>query len=70
VVRLAAVLVALATVQMLLPSLRGGLPWIAALHVVNAAALATVTVNIARATGRPAAASRSREPLPVTAETS
>src|SRR6516165_2702185 len=46
VVGLAAVLVALAILQMLLPSLRSGLPWVAALHVVNAAALATVTVNI------------------------
>jgi hypothetical protein len=70
VVGLAAVLVALAILQMLLPSLRSGLPWVAALHVVNAAALATVTVNIARAVGQPAAASRSREARLVTADSS
>jgi Family of unknown function (DUF6220) len=68
VVGLAVVLVALTILQMLLPSLSSGLPWVAALHVVNAAALATVTVNIARAVGQPAEASRSGAALLVTAE--
>ena len=69
VVGLATLLAGLTIVQMLAPSLRSGLPWVAALHVVNAAALATVTVNIARAAGQPAEASRSGEALLVTAKT-
>jgi hypothetical protein len=70
VVGLAAALTALAIVQILLPSLRGGLPWVAALHVVNAMALAVLTVSIARASRRGAEARDSREALLVTAETS
>jgi hypothetical protein len=70
VVGLAAVLTGLTILQVLLPSLRGGLPWVSALHALNAVALASVTVNIARASGQPAKASRSREALLVTAETS
>jgi Family of unknown function (DUF6220) len=50
VVGLAVALTALTIVQVLLPSLRTGLPWVAALHVVNAVALASVTVSIARQT--------------------
>ncbi len=46
---LAALLTALTVVQVLLPSLRTGLPWVAALHVVNAVALAVQAVAIARA---------------------
>ena len=70
VVGLAAALTALTIVQMLLPSLRAGLPWVAALHVVNAVALASVTVSIARALSLGAEARDSREALLGTAETS
>jgi hypothetical protein len=70
VVGLAVVLAALAIMQVLLPSLRRWLPWVSALHAHNAVALASVTVNIARALGQPAMASRSREALLVTAESS
>jgi hypothetical protein len=70
VVGLAAALTALTIVQILLPSLRTGLPWVAALHVVNAVALASVTVSIARAPRQAAEARDSREALLVTGETS
>jgi uncharacterized protein DUF6220 len=70
VVGLAVVLAALAILQVLLPSPRSWLPWISALHALNAVALASVTVNIARALGQPAMASRSRDPLLVTAKSS
>jgi hypothetical protein len=70
VVGLVAVLTGLTILQMLLPSLRGGLPWVSALHALNAAALASVAVSIARDLGRPAMASRSREALVATAESS
>jgi hypothetical protein len=69
VVGLAAVLTALTIVQVLLPSLSTGLPWVAALHVVNAVALASVTVGIARASGQAVEASRSQEAHLVIAET-
>jgi len=46
---LAATLTVLTIVQLSLPSLRSGLPWLAALHVVNAAALLLVAVSIALA---------------------
>lgn len=48
VIGLAAVLTALVVVQLVLPSLRSGVPWVAALHVVNAVALVGVSINIAR----------------------
>jgi hypothetical protein len=70
VVGLAAALTGLTIVQVLLPSLRTGLPWVAALHVVNAVALASVPVSIARAPRQAAEARDSREALLVTAETS
>jgi hypothetical protein len=70
VVGLAAVLTVLTILQVLLPSLRSGLPWVAAVHAVNAVALASVTVGIARASAQPAEVSRSRERLVATAETS
>jgi Family of unknown function (DUF6220) len=60
---LAAVLVVLAIVQVLLPSLRTAVPWVAALHPINAVALAMVTVRIARADDRTAVASRSTDTL-------
>ena len=69
VVGLAAVLVVLTILQMLLPSLRSELPWVAALHAINAAALASITVTIARASRQPAEAIRSPEALLATAET-
>jgi hypothetical protein len=52
VVGLAALLAALTVVQVLLPSLRTGLPWVAALHAVNAVALSLQAAAIARASGR------------------
>jgi hypothetical protein len=70
VVALAAVLTALTIVQVSLPSLRGGLPWVAALHAVVAVAIASVTVSVARAAGQVDEASRSQEVLRVTPETS
>ncbi len=45
---LSALLLALTTLQVMLPSLRGSLPWVAALHPVNALALLGVTSAIAR----------------------
>ena len=51
VVAMATVLTGLVIVQLVLPSLRSGVPWAAALHVVNAAALLGVSINIARAAG-------------------
>jgi len=46
-VGLAAALTVLTIVQLSLPSLRTGLPWVVALHVVNAAALMLVAVSLA-----------------------
>jgi hypothetical protein len=60
---LAAGLTVLTVVQLLLPSLRGGLPWVAALHVVNALALAAVAVSIACAPRGAAEERGSREAL-------
>jgi succinate dehydrogenase/fumarate reductase cytochrome b subunit len=57
VVGLAALLAALTVVQILLPSLRTGLPWVAALHAVNAVALSLQAAAIARAPSRPPEAS-------------
>jgi hypothetical protein len=48
VLGLSVLLVVLVVVQVLLPSLRGALPWIAALHPVNAMALLGVTAAIGR----------------------
>jgi hypothetical protein len=45
---LSMLLVALAIVQMMLPSLRGAAPWIAALHPVNALVLMGVSARISR----------------------
>jgi hypothetical protein len=70
VLALAAVLTALTVVQLLLPSLRSGLPWIAALHVVNAVALAWVAVRIARGPHQAAEEHRSPEALLTSPETS
>jgi hypothetical protein len=61
VVGLAALLAALTVVQVLLPSLRTGLPWVAALHAVNAVALSLQAAAIARAPSRAAPASRPPE---------
>jgi hypothetical protein len=60
VIGLALVLAGLAVLQVLLPSLRSELPWVS-LHALNAVALASVTVNIARALGQPAMPSRALE---------
>jgi hypothetical protein len=62
-------LVALTIVQMSLPSLRTGLPWVAALHVVNAVALVAVTVGIALAPRQAVHARDPRESLRIPAET-
>ena len=69
VVGMVAALTALAVVQILLPSLRSGLPWVAALHALNAVALLWLAVSIARAPRQVVAASRPRERLLVTPET-
>jgi hypothetical protein len=45
---LSLLLVVLAIVQMMLPSLRSAAPWIAALHPVNALALMGITATIGR----------------------
>jgi cytochrome b len=50
---LSALLIVLVVVQVLLPSLRGSLPWIAALHPVNAMALLGVTAAISRSQPSP-----------------
>jgi hypothetical protein len=47
-IRLSALLVVLTIVQVMLPSLRGRISWIAALHAVNALALIRVAVTMAR----------------------
>jgi hypothetical protein len=48
VIGLSALLLVLVTVQALLPSLRASVPWLAALHPVNALALIGVAVAIGR----------------------
>jgi len=63
VVGLAALLLVLGIVQVVLPSLRTAVPWVAALHPINAVALAMLTVRIARVEDRRAAASPSTETL-------
>ena len=60
-VGLTAVLLALTIVQVLLPSLRTGLPWLAALHVVNAVALGGVASTVARTARQPEEAGDSRK---------
>lgn len=47
-IRLSALLVFLFIVQITLPTLRGDVPWIAALHPVNALALIAVSVRMGR----------------------
>jgi hypothetical protein len=61
-VGLAALLVVLTIVQVMLPSLRSGLPAVAALHAVNALALMGVTAAIARSPVALVAASDDRSP--------
>jgi hypothetical protein len=68
-VGLAAGLTALTVVQLLLPSLRSGLPWVAALHVVNAVVLAVVAVSIARAPRQTAEERSSRKAVLASPET-
>jgi hypothetical protein len=68
-VGLSAGLMALTVVQLLLPSLRSGLPWVAALHVVNAAAMAALAVSIACAPRGAAEGRDSREALLASPET-
>jgi hypothetical protein len=58
-VGLTALLAGLTVVQVLLPSLRTGLPWVAALHAVVAVGMAAGAAAIALAPGRATAASRS-----------
>lgn len=69
VIGLAAALVVLTIVQLLLPSLRTGLPWVSALHVVNALVLSGVAVNIARASRQPAEMKDARKAPLLSAET-
>ena len=47
-IRLSILLVLLTIVQVILPSLRGRISWIAALHAVNALALIRISATIAR----------------------
>jgi hypothetical protein len=68
-VGLAVGLTALTVLQLLLPSLRSGLAWVAALHVVNALALAAVAVSIACAPRGAAEGRGSQEALLATPET-
>ena len=70
VVGLAALLAALAIVQVFLPSLRTGVPSVAAIHVVNALALAVVAFSIARVPTQSGEARDSRRELRVAAERS
>lgn len=51
IVGLSTLLVALTIIQVLLPSLRTVLPWVAALHALNAVALIGVAMSIAIALG-------------------
>jgi hypothetical protein len=60
VVGLSLLLVALTLLQFLLPSLRGSVPWAAALHAINALALLGVTAAIARSAGAPATHAEAR----------
>ena len=60
-VGLAALLAGLTVVQVLLPSLQTGLPWVAALHVVVAVGIAAPAAAIARAPGRATVASPSAD---------
>jgi hypothetical protein len=62
-------LVVLTIVQVMLPSLRTGLPWVAALHALNAVALVAVTVSIALAPRQAVNAGVSPESLRIPAET-
>ena len=58
-VGLTALLAGLTVVQVLLPSLRTGLPWVAALHALVAVGIAAQAAAIARAPGRATVASPS-----------
>jgi hypothetical protein len=49
-IRLSLLLVFLTIVQMILPSLRGSISWVAALHAVNALALIRISIMLARPT--------------------
>jgi len=69
VIGLTLTLTALTIVQIWLPSLRTGLPWVAALHVVNGVALAAVAITIALAAHQPADARISREAFLASPET-
>jgi hypothetical protein len=53
VLGLSALLLVLVIVQVLLPGFRGSLPWLAALHPVNAMALLGVTAAIGRSQPSP-----------------
>jgi hypothetical protein len=70
VIGMAVALTLLTIVQISLPSLRSEVPWVAALHAVNAVLLVGLTLNIARASSLAAEASDSREARPLTAESS
>lgn len=54
-------LVVLAIVQMMLPSLRGAAPWIAALHPVNALALMGISARMGRTRGAAAFSSAEQQ---------
>ena len=65
----AVALVVLTIVQVMLPSLRTGLPWVAALHALNAVVLVAVTVSIARAPRRAVNVGASPESLRIPVQT-
>ena len=52
IIGLSILLVALTIIQVSLPSLRNALPWVAALHALNAVALLGVAASVALAVGR------------------
>ena len=68
IVGLAAVLTALAIVQVVLPSLRSALPFVAALHAVNAVFLVALAIRIAGATRAVAVGRDTRHARLATAE--
>jgi hypothetical protein len=70
VIGMVVALTVLTIVQISLPSLRGDVPWVAALHAVNAVVLVGLTINIARASSQATDAIDSREARPLSAETS
>jgi hypothetical protein len=68
VVGLSLLLAGLTLLQFLLPSLRGSVPWMAALHTINALALLGVTTVIAISAGAPTTHAQARGAQPAPSE--